>query len=81
MKLQKNVDFQHLDDSIFTLPQTDDKLDVSSNAPSATETTDILEDDYMTSSEDSQSLQEPVPSLQLGDQSNIQKNLLISAQT
>ena len=45
MKLQKNVDFQHLDDSIFTLPQTDDELDVSCNGPSASEITDILEDD------------------------------------
>ena len=45
MKLQKNVDFQHLDDSIFTLPQTDDELDVSGNGPSASEITDILGDD------------------------------------
>ena len=62
MKLQKNVDFPHLDDSIFTLPQTDDEVDVLSNAPSASEITDILEDSYMTSSQDSQSLQESVPS-------------------
>ena len=62
MKLQKNVDFPHLDDSIFTLPQTDDEVDVLSNAPSASEITDILEDNYMTSSQDSQSLQESVPS-------------------
>ena len=73
MKLQKNVDFQHLDGSIFTLPQTDDKLDVSCNAPSASEITEILEDDYLTSSQDSQSSQESVPSSQLGDQSNIKK--------
>ena len=63
MKLQKNVDFQHLDDSIFTLPQTDDELDVSYNAPSASEITDILENDYMISSQDSQSLQESLTSL------------------
>ena len=58
MKLQINVDFPHLDGSIFTLPQTDDEVDVLSNAPS----TDTLEDNYMTSSQDSQSLQESVPS-------------------
>ena len=60
MKLQKNVDFPHLDGSIFTLPQTDDEVDVLSNAPSASDITDILEDNYMTSSQDSQSLQESV---------------------
>ena len=60
MKLQKNVDFPHLDDSIFALPQTDDEEDVLSNAPSASDITDILEDNYMTSSQDSQSLQESV---------------------
>ena len=63
MKLQKNVDFQHLDDSIFTLPQIDDELDVSYNAPSASEITDILENDYMISSQDSQSSQESLTSL------------------
>ena len=73
MKLEKNVDFQHLDGSIFTLPQTDDKLDVSCNAPSASEITEILEGDYLTSSQDSQSSQESVPSSQLGDQFNIQE--------
>ena len=62
MKLQKNFDFPHLDDSIFTLPQTDDEVDVLSNAPSASEITDILEDNYMASSQDSKSLQESVPS-------------------
>ena len=73
MKLQKNVDFPHLDDSIFALPQTDDEVDVLSNAPSASDITDILEDNYMTSSKDSQSLQESVLSQPLGDQSNIQE--------
>ena len=73
MKLQKNVDFQHLDVSIIMLPQTDDELDVSCNAPSASEITDILEDDYMTSSHDSQSSQKSVSSSQWGDQSNIQE--------
>ena len=62
IKLQKNVDLQHLDDSIFTLPQTDDELVVSCNAPNASEITNILEDDYMASSQDSQSSQESVPS-------------------
>ena len=73
MKVQKNVDFQLLDARIFTLPQTVDELGVSCNAPSASEITDILEDDYMTSSQDSQSSQDSVPSSQLGDQSNIQE--------
>ena len=54
MKLQKNVDFQHLGDSILTLPKTDDKLDVSCDAPSTSEITDILGDNYKTSSQDSQ---------------------------
>ena len=48
-------------------------LDVSGNAPSASEITDNLEDDYMTFSQDSQSQQESGPSSQLGDQSSIQE--------
>ena len=54
MKLQKNVDFQHLDDSILTLPKIDDDLDVSCDAPSASEIIDILGDNYKTYSQDSQ---------------------------